>query len=204
MVADICVWVLTRNQIVMGKIWVVMSNTHKTLLWDTIWGYIHMLNASNISQYPIVYCNMVYWFDFNATNISNDKTPKNCYIEWQTDTMKRKSRGTAFVLYFWERVQYGVYMICPPCDLFCGYTICPPYDLFCGYMICSPCDQFCGYTRCPPYDLICGYMICPPCDLFFGYMICPPCDLFCGYMIFPPCDLFCGYMICPPSDLFCG
>ena len=156
---------------------------------------------------------MIYWFDFNATIISNDKTPKNCYIEWQTDTMNGESRGTAFVPYFWEWVQYFVYMIYP-CDLFCGYMIYPPCDLFCGhifplcglycgYTICPPCDLFPGYTICPLCDLYCGYMICPPWDLFCGYMICPPCDLFCEYMTCPPCDLFCGY-ICPPCDLYCG
>ena len=53
---------------------------------------------------------MVYWFGFNATNISNVKTPKNFYIEWQTDTMKGESRGTAFAPYFWEWVQYIMYL----------------------------------------------------------------------------------------------
>ena len=164
MVGDICVWFVTRNQIVMGKIWIIISNTHKTLEWNTGLGVYSYVNASNISQYPIVYCNMIYRFDSNATNISNDKTPKNRYTEWQTDTMKGESRGTAFVPYFLEWLQYFVYMI-HPCDLFCGYMICPPCDLFCGYMIC------------PLYDLLCGYMICPPCGLFCGYMICPLCGL---------------------------
>ena len=99
-------------------------------------------------------------------------------------------------------MQYCVYMICPPCDLFCGYMICPPCHLYCGYTIYQPCDLCYGYMICPPCDLNCGYMICPPCDLHCGYMICPPCYLYCGYMIYLWCGLCCGYAICPLCDLW--
>ena len=37
-----------------------------------VWGYTHMFSASNISQYSIVYCNMIYWFD-------DESDPDNSY-----------------------------------------------------------------------------------------------------------------------------